>query len=425
LPDLWRALDVAPVRLPASAVGGYVELPFTCPADAVLLDVALEFAQEPEAVVDFGVLDPVGVRGWSGSARRSARIAQALATPGYRPGPLPSGRWAVLLGAYRLPADGLVVRANVRCLMRGPRWLKGDLHLHTLHSDGQDAPWQVADAAAELALDFVALTDHNTATAWADFPVREDVFAVPGYEWTTSAGHCNLLGEGCALPDFRVRDPGDAAALLGAARTADAFACVTHPFDDACAGCAWGWGLDLPFDAVEVWNGPWRPCNHQALTWWQGQLERGRRLPALGGSDHHAPHPFVRRGMPTTWVLAEEPTPQGVLAALRAGHAALSVGPEGPLLDLRCGPHVQGDLVPFGAAGPLSLQADARPGDRLRLYTEAGLTREDVLVDGRVDLTFDRGGHRFWRAELWRWFEEVRWELPAAISNPLYFAKDA
>lgn len=421
----WRVLEEESCLIEPSAEGGYLELPFDCPRDASTLHVAIEVHAAEGAVVDFGVLDPGGVRGWSGGTRREAVIGLAQATPGYRPGPLTEGRWAVLLGAYRIPDGGCEVTARVRYLDLQPRWLRGDLHVHTLHSDGADAPWQVAEAIAGLGLDFVALTDHNTATAAQSFPVREDVFAIPGMEWTTREGHCNLLGTARPLRDFRVASPAQALRRIEEARAEGAFVSVSHPFDDSCKGCAWGWGLDLPIDALEVWSGPWRPCNQAALAWWQGELAQGRRLPAIGGSDRHAPHPFVRYGMPTNWVLAGAPTADGVLAALRSGHVALSVDPEGPLLDLRCGPFMQGDLVSAGGPRLVELRATVRAGDRLRLYSERGLEREEVLDEPDLYLRFAADGRRFWRAELWRWFQEVRWELPAALSNPIYFVSRA
>ena len=418
----WRQLMDQRYHVEDSAEGSYVELAFECPADAVELRIAIEVEGPQGTVIDFGALDPDGVRGWSGGARREAIIGAARATPGYRAGALPRGRWAVLLGAYRVPSPGCDVAARVSYLAESPVWLRGDLHVHTLHSDGLDAPWQVADAIVGLGLQFVALTDHNTATAARSFPVREDVFAICGMEWTTREGHCNLLGSDRALRDFRVESPQEALRHIEEAKAQGAFVSVSHPFDDSCPGCAWGWGLDLPMDAVEVWNGPWRPCNQAALAWWQAELARGRRLPAIGGSDRHAPHPFVRYGMPTNWVLSTTPTADGVLAALRRGHVALSVAPEGPLIDLRCGVYMQGDLVPVGGPEQLDLTAAVRSGDRLRLYSEHGLEQEEVLEAGEARRTFARDGRRFWRAELWRWFEEVRYELPAALSNPVYFA---
>ena len=46
----------------------------------------------------------------------------------------------------------------------GRRWLAGDLHTHTVHSDGAQTVAELSRFAAGLGLDFVAVTDHNTVS---------------------------------------------------------------------------------------------------------------------------------------------------------------------------------------------------------------------------------------------------------------------
>src|SRR3954465_8406568 len=43
-----------------------------------------------------------------------------------------------------------------------PRWWKGNLHTHTLWSDGDDFPEMVVDWYKSRGYDFLALSDHNT-----------------------------------------------------------------------------------------------------------------------------------------------------------------------------------------------------------------------------------------------------------------------
>ena len=43
-----------------------------------------------------------------------------------------------------------------------PRWLKGNLHTHSLWSDGNDYPEMVVDWYARNGYQFLALSDHNT-----------------------------------------------------------------------------------------------------------------------------------------------------------------------------------------------------------------------------------------------------------------------
>ncbi len=52
-----------------------------------------------------------------------------------------------------------------------PRWLKGNLHTHSLWSDGDDYPEMIVDWYKQHHYDFLALSDHNTLLVgqkWTD-----------------------------------------------------------------------------------------------------------------------------------------------------------------------------------------------------------------------------------------------------------------
>ncbi|MGI8451763.1 MAG: PHP domain-containing protein, partial [Streptosporangiaceae bacterium] len=80
-------------------------LPVEVPAGAAALRVELDYDRSG-AVLDLGCFGPGGFRGWSGGARSSFVITPGQATPGYLPGELEPGLWQVVLGLYRLPAEG-------------------------------------------------------------------------------------------------------------------------------------------------------------------------------------------------------------------------------------------------------------------------------------------------------------------------------
>src|SRR4029453_9640073 len=77
-------------------------------------------------VVDLGLFEP-GVldlgtpafRGYSGGARKRLVITEDSATPGSNPGPVPPGRWHVLLGLYKVSAAGAAVTIDIETSPRG------------------------------------------------------------------------------------------------------------------------------------------------------------------------------------------------------------------------------------------------------------------------------------------------------------------
>src|ERR1022692_2038922 len=81
-------------------------LSFEVAPGSCALRVELDYDRSA-AVLDLGCFGPAGFRGWSGGARSSFVITPLEATPGYLPGELEPGLWHVVIGLYRLPADGV------------------------------------------------------------------------------------------------------------------------------------------------------------------------------------------------------------------------------------------------------------------------------------------------------------------------------
>ncbi|WP_199621746.1 CehA/McbA family metallohydrolase [Paenibacillus alkalitolerans] len=412
-------------RLTADDAEAYhIELPFDMPEEAE--EVAVTMIVSPNGagrcVVDLGIRDAERHRGWSGGARTTFFIGEERATPGYVPGPLTPGTWAVLLGAYRVPEGGCEVRVTVECAIAAPRWLKGDLHMHSVHSDGQYTLEQNARMMENLGCDFMALTDHNTVSQNFAYPPDAGVAVIPGMELTTNSGHANLLGVADPRVDFRARDAEQLGRSLRQARDAGCRIVLNHTH---CEQCAWEFGFDVDYDYVEVWNGPWLARNERALAWWQSELAAGRRLVAVGGSDVHGPHPYVKHAMPATWVYARKRTVQEILRAIDRGHVFLSYAVDGPTLDLTCGGFIMGDEVPSALAArePVRLTASRlREGDVVKVWSERGTERETKAGDrGSLSLEWPAEGRIFYRVEVWRYFTEADKTLMAAMSNPLYF----
>src|SRR5215813_10228863 len=77
----------------------YRELPFDVPPGVTSLDVEFSYTgKQDHTVIDLGVRDPEGPRGWSGGNKSGFTIGEVQATPSYTPGHIQSGRWFLVLG---------------------------------------------------------------------------------------------------------------------------------------------------------------------------------------------------------------------------------------------------------------------------------------------------------------------------------------
>jgi hypothetical protein len=288
---------------------------------------------------------PAASAGWSGGARRSFRISRQRATPGYLAGPITPGRWTIALGPYQIAGAGTPWQVAVtlhfgrrrpRFVPRppatsvagtGPGWYRGDLHVHTVHSDGSQTQPQVLADARAAGLDFIGSSEHNTSSAqltWGRH-VPDDFLVICGEEVTTRAGHWIAAG----LPagtwiDWRYRPEDDRLPRFTAqVRDLGGLAIAAHP-QQIGTGIGWQFGDDFaPMDAVEVWNGPWSglnaTANERALSLWHRLLTQGTFKPAVGNSDSH--HHGQRVGLAQTVVRADSLAVAPILAGYRGGHS--------------------------------------------------------------------------------------------------------
>ncbi|MGI8873403.1 MAG: CehA/McbA family metallohydrolase [Egibacteraceae bacterium] len=348
----------------------YRYVSFDVPPGAAGVAVHLDY-DASLAVVDLGVLDPEGFRGYSGGARDRFAITGVAATPGYLPGPLPAGEWRVLLGLHRVPPEGVDTLVTVEVgdvrpepppspprpsakparrelpAAPGRRWLAGDLHAHTLHSDGVLTIDELADLARGRGLDFLAVTDHNTISHHRHLDAagrRAEVLLLPGQEVTTAEGHANCIGD---APWVDFREPADR--WVDHAQAAGALLSVNHPL---AGDCRWRKPLSRRPPLAEVWHSTWDRRVDDPLSWWARWGGVG-----VGGSDLHDPARDTL-GAPTTWVEVAgggEPDGAAVLSGLAAGRVALSCDPRGPVLVRR-----DDALVAVDADGATLIAPDGR-----------------------------------------------------------------
>jgi hypothetical protein len=404
----------------------YLEIPFKVEGPVERIEVSYQYERsDGKTVIDIGLRSPERIVGWSGGARQSFFVGLEKATPGYLAGAIPEGNWAILLGAYRVVEEGCSVTLEIKHIYPHPRWLKGDLHLHSVHSDGSYSIAESIRISKEKGLDFIALTDHNNASQNKSTLASDDeIILIPGVELTNYKGHANLLGHPDALVDFRIMTAEQASSVLRQAIDKGAFVSLNHPF---CGDCPWEFGFDVPYDAIEVWNGPWRPINERAVQWWQEQLSAGKRIVAIGGSDTHRPHPHVVHGRPTAHVKSESESTSGILAGIRRGHVVLSFDPDETFIDLAIDNAGIGD-VRIVADGQeeleLKVEVSRAKGDRIALWSDKGVEQEWV-VEGNGEYKFAVPTDRlFYRAESYRYLQDYDVSVATCITNPIYVRQE-
>ncbi|GAA5063985.1 CehA/McbA family metallohydrolase [Haladaptatus pallidirubidus] len=292
------------------------------------------------------------------------------------------------------------------------RFFRGNLHCHSIRSDGLLEPEEIVEAYRDAGYDFLCLSDHFEEEYGYRItdtrPFRnEDFTTILGAElssapwedrnayWVTAAG----------LPaDFEPSD--DHAEAIRRGGPLGAFVVLLHPgLNNLTLEAADGLpGLEA-VDAVEIYNHnnamaavPDRADGAYML---DGLLERGHRLLVNAGDDAHFGHPKDRFG---GWVevYCDHLDPDALLSSLKVGRYYSTQGPA--LRELV----VDGDklFVETSEAYAISLTTS---GDRWQSGAER--TGEPV-VEAEFDLTPFRGsycrvtvvdsaGRRAWSNPVW------------------------
>ncbi|QNI30980.1 CehA/McbA family metallohydrolase [Alloacidobacterium dinghuense] len=425
----------------------YVEAPFTVPDGIVSITVTFHYTgKEQHTALDLGLFDPERFRGWSGGNKDHFTVSTTSATPSYLPGPLPAGQWKLIIG---VPNIRETVTSNYEAnifftrekstptsfadapLRDGPAWYRGDLHIHTAHSDGscqsqsgKKVPCPVfltAETASARGLDFIAVTDHNTDSHYDALrelqPYFDKLLFIPGREITTFWGHANLFGP-TDFVDFRVGTTVPSAQMLfeEAARM-HAILSINHPnapTGQVCMGCGW-----TPKEAVdphliqsiEAVNGGAEEGQYSGISFWEKYLNQGYRITAIGGSDNHnAPAPAGSRsaiGSPTTVIYADNLSVPAILDGIRKGHVFIDLS---ATRDRRFEiaaedgnqKGIMGDALPAPAGSTVQISAHvvACSGNKLRFLLDgqpvASLDSNISQADQGISLTLPSDGKKHW-----------------------------
>ncbi len=387
-------------------------LEFEVPEGIVEVEVAhAHVPAETSNVLDWGIDDPNGSRGWGGSNEENAIVGLNAASRGYVPGPMLAGTWRVTVGKARIvPGEpaGYSVDVTLRTIAtqepqaRSPyqdpgalndqaRWYAGDFHVHTRESGDVRQTLTIDEAlgfAEGQGLDFVMLSEHNTNsgfTLYTDAQARHpNVLIFPGQEFTIYRGHANALG---ALQNVRYTIDTDGYTIADAIDAFHAQGAIfsinhpSHPLPD-CRGCAWTLEVDpSSIDGVEVLTAVLR-----GVDFWEELCANGSHATAIAGSDDHKAGQDQGTfdtpiGTPTTMVFADELSVEAILEGVRSGRTVVKVfGPDGPMIETELSGQRVGNTV-FADTATLSAVVTGADGMSLKIIKN-GEVIESVRVSG-------------------------------------------
>lgn len=228
----------------------------------------------------------------------------------------------LLLAAVAFPSDAA--------------WLRGNLHTHTLESDGDSTPAEVVQWYASHGYDFLAITDHDKITVTA----AEGIVLIPGEEVTDRLPkkplHVNAIGltkvvkpQGGATPvEVLQRN-------IDAVREAGGIALINHP--------SFGWAFGAAelvqlrgATLLEIASGhPYvnaeGPPSVESM--WDKMLTGGKRIWGVAVDDmHHLKRVWdsdvVLPGKAWVMVRSEKREAAAIIDALKRGDFYASTGVE-------------------------------------------------------------------------------------------------
>jgi hypothetical protein len=212
-------------------------------------------------------------------------------------------------------------------------WLKGNIHTHSVNSDGTKTPDEIIKLYSEAGYDFLSITDHGVVT---ETPETDELLLIPGVEYCvgrTSVGtYYHLLTTGIdKTPPFQDFDRDmDPQTILDYYKENGGLAILAHPY---WSGLKHRDIMKLTnLDGVEIYN---TTCEYERGLGYSGShidsmIAEGLRPLIYAVDDHHgAERPYMPLDACGAWVMVKvkEPTREAIIDSLRKGLFYSSIGP--------------------------------------------------------------------------------------------------
>jgi hypothetical protein len=373
-------------------------------------------------LIDLSLLSADGdFIGGSGSNRSQVWVSEFDSSYGLAQLPIRPGEWAIIVGAYKIQPSGVRVEYEIELTANQTVLLKGDLHVHSRSSDGNLAYDEVITAAKKNGLDFLAVTDHNNYVQNYYLHSDRELTVIPGVEWSSFLGHACIWGlqrpwRGAGYAN----NTEEAQRILAKVQNNGAVYSINHPFRSAMP---WRMGIDnFNYNCIEIWNGVMDRENQQCLEWWHQRLCEAKRIPIVGGSDHHYLGPYSPIGQPTTWVYSQSRGPTEILKAIVNGCSFVTRSPQAPTVLIKCGAKVMGEIVSYQQDLQVDFFFDRLiSGDMIKIHSVKGEIYQKIIDDEisyQVSLPIKK--EKFYYTTIDRKAKPFEERCLWLISNPLY-----
>lgn len=275
------------------------------------------------------------------------RTRSATTAPGAHANPLRWATAAAVVLALGLVSTGLAQAPAFRFEPQdtaGTRWFKGNTHTHTLESDGDSPPEEVAAWYRDNGYNFLVLSDHNVRTDPQRYTelFTDEFILVAGEEVSSSYDSRPVHINGIGINEVVVAQSADTMvdtiqSNIDAIREVEGAPHINHP------NFGWAFGAEELAQVsndrlLEIYNG--HPSVHNdgggdALGMeavWDYLLTRGKRIYGVAVDDAHhfqsIGRDYANPGRGWVVVRARSLDPVSVVVALESGHFYASTGVE-------------------------------------------------------------------------------------------------
>jgi len=278
--------------------------------------------------------------------------------------------------------------------LTGGKWLRGNLHAHTTHSDGTAQPQDVINRYVDLKHDFLMISDHDIFTSPEDHAKwdAKGLILIPGNEITAGGPHILHVGANKRIAPGMPRQP-----VITEAVAAGGFIIVAHPnwqneFNHCSIERLTEWH---GYTGMEIYNGVIGRLHGSpyATNKWDILLSNGKKVWGFANDDSHDP---AKNDYGHGWnvVYVTHPTVENIVEALKQGRFYGSTGVE--ITDIK----VTGRRIRIETANASRIVALQDIGKRIAVSDSSSI---EVQVPE---------GAKYVRFECWGDGEKFAWTQP-------------